>query len=330
MELLSGRGNGVKVTNLKRHPLVVITGPTATGKSRVGVLVAKIIGGEIISADSMLVYRGMDIGTAKPTRDEMCGIPHHLIDIVNPNEDYNVALFQAQARALIKDIIGRNKLPVLVGGTGLYIRAVIDNYDFSSPGNDGSIRNSLLKEAMKHGSESLYQTLSEVDPGAALKLHPRDTRRIIRALEVYRLTGKPISSYHRVETTSQTLYNLLMYGLNMDRDRLYQQIEHRVDQMITAGLVDEVRGLLNKGFSPDLKSMRGLGYKEILEHLTGVSSLEQATEVLKRNTRRFAKRQLTWFRRDQRINWFNVDEYNKHDVISQEISSRIEGVLKGL
>lgn len=308
-------------------PLVVITGPTATGKSEVGVLVAEKVGGEIISADSMLIYRGMDIGTAKPTPDEMRGIPHHMIDIVEPDEDYSVALFQEQARAVIKEIHERNKLPVLVGGTGLYVRAVIDDYDFSGARGDKSLRENLLKEATDNGPESLHQRLSEVDPQAASKLHPRDTRRVIRALEVYHLTGKPISSYQRVDQCTRPLYNLFMFGLNMDRDKLYRRIEQRVDRMIAAGLVDEVRGLLLRGFSVELNSMRGLGYKEIAAYLTGMLSLEQAVELLKRNTRRFAKRQLTWFRRDTRIKWYNIDEYGGHEAVAKEIAGQLEGVF---
>lgn len=310
-----------------RHPLVVITGPTATGKSEVSVLVAEKVGGEIISADSMLVYRGMDIGTAKPTCAEMRGIPHHLLDIVEPDQDYSVAFFQEQARSLIVEVLGRNKLPILVGGTGLYVGAVIDNYDFSGAHGDGSLRGGLLKEAMDNGPESLHQRLSEVDPQAASKLHPRDTRRVIRALEVYYLTGKPISSYHKMAQCGQPLYNLFMFGLTMERGRLYRRIEQRVDQMIDSGLVDEVRRLLNRGFCAELGSMHGLGYKEIAAYLNGALSLEQAVEILKRNTRRFAKRQLTWFRRDDRIKWFNIDEYEGYTAIAQEITRCIEGVF---
>jgi len=314
----------------KNQPLVVITGPTATGKSEVGVLVAGKVGGEIVSADSMLVYRGMDIGTAKPTSSQMRNIPHHLIDIVGPDQEYNVALFQKQARVIIADIMRRNKIPVLVGGTGLYIRAVIDDYDFSGSEGNESYRKALHKEAMEHGPELLHKRLSEVDPRAASKLHPKDVRRVIRALEVYKFTGKPISSYHTIAQSSQPIYNLLMFGLTMDREMLYRKIERRVDSMIAAGLVEEVQGLLNRGFSPELSSMRGLGYKEIVAYLTGRLSLDQAVDILKRNTRRFAKRQMTWFRRDERIRWFHVDRCGGLDVIVQEITRMIEGVSKGL
>ncbi|MCL6612640.1 MAG: tRNA (adenosine(37)-N6)-dimethylallyltransferase MiaA [Peptococcaceae bacterium] len=306
-------------------PLVVITGPTATGKSEVGVMVAERAGGEVVSADSMLIYRGMDIGTAKPTRAEMRGIPHHMIDIVEPEQDYSVALFQEQARAVINEIHERRKLPVLVGGTGLYIRAVVDDYDFGGAGGDKSLREKFLKEAMEYGPEYLHRRLAEVDPAAASRLHPQNLRRVIRALEVYHLTGRPISSYHRIHQ-SGPLYNLFMFGLIMKRDRLYRRIEQRVDRMIEAGLVDEVRRLLRRGLTLEHNSMRGLGYKEIAAYLQGMLSLEEAVDVLKRNTRRFAKRQLTWFRRDTRIKWYDLDDYGGPEAVVEEIAGRLEGV----
>ncbi len=308
-------------------PLVVICGPTATGKSDAGVLVAERLNGEIISADSMLVYRGMDIGTAKPFASEMRGIPHHLIDIVEPDQEYNVALFQEQARAAIAYVMNRKKLPVLVGGTGLYIGAVIDEYDFSGARGSDLYRKELFKQAEEYGTSKLHERLSEIDPRTAAKLHPNDTRRIIRALEVYRYTGMPISSFHKVEQHRKSVYKkLLMFGLILEREKLYKVIEQRVDKMIQAGLVEEVQGLLNRGFSPELSSMRGLGYKEIVEYLTGKSSLAQAVDTLKRNTRRFAKRQMTWFRRDKRIKWLNPEQADVPGVIIHEITTFIEGV----
>lgn len=314
----------------KDQPLVVITGPTATGKSDIGVRAAARVGGEIVSADSMLVYRGMDIGTAKPSISQMGGIPHHLIDIVEPDQEYNVALFQQQARHIIKDIMSRDKIPFLVGGTGLYIRAVIDDYDFSDTEGNESYRKALQNEAVENGPESLYKRLSEVDPLAAAKLHPRDVRRVIRALEVYQHTGRPISSYHTLDQPGQQSYNLLMFGLTMDRETLYRRIEQRVDLMLAAGLVEEVKKLINMGFSTELSSMRGLGYKEIAAHLNGEMSLNQAVDILKRNTRRFAKRQMTWYRRDDRLKWFDVDQCGGPEFIVQEITRKVEGVSKGL
>lgn len=306
-------------------PLVVICGPTATGKTDTAVQIAKRMRGEIVSADSMLVYQGMDIGTAKPTAAQMCGIPHYLINIIEPDQEYNAALFQVQARAVIADILKRRKLPLLVGGTGLYIRAVIDNYDFSGSSSE-LYRKELQNEAADHGSALLHQRLQEIDPGAAAKLHPNDTRRIIRALEVYKLTGKPISTFHKIDQPGRPIYNLLMFGLTSDREKLYQRIEQRVDQMIKSGLVEEVQRLLNRGFSPELSSMRGLGYKEIAQYLAGRLSLVQAVDILKRNTRRFAKRQMTWFRRDKRIRWLDPDRDDVAEAIILEINRFIKGV----
>lgn len=290
-------------------------------------MVAEGLGGEIISADSALVYRGMDIGTAKPTPSEMRGITHHMIDIVEPDQEYNAALYQKQTRAVIAGILERGKLPILVGGTGLYIRAVIDPYDFSGAGGDPLLRNLLLKEAHRDGPGALHGKLEIVDPVAAARLHPRDLRRIIRALEVYHLTGKTISSYQNRDENHKPLYRLFMFGLTMARVHLYSRIEERVDGMITAGLVDEVRQLLKKGFSPELSSLRSLGYKEIISYLSGAETLEKAVETLKRNTRRFAKRQLTWFRRDQRMKWLNLNYPGHSSRAAQEITTFLEGVL---
>ena len=310
-------------------PLVVITGPTATGKSRVGALVAEKTNGEIVSADSMLIYRGMDIGTAKPTEAERRGIPHYMIDIIEPDQEYSVALYQVQARTVIDDIHQRKKLPFLVGGTGLYINSVISNYSFSGIKGDSSIRDALIKEAISGGPGLLHRKLSVVDPEAASRLHPGDTRRIIRALEVHYLTGKPISYHHKADE-QKSPYNHVILGLTLDREKLYMRIEHRVESMINSGLVDEVRGLLERGYSPELNSMRGLGYKEIISYLKGDLTLDQAVEVLKRNTRRFAKRQHTWFRRYKDIKWFDIEKHGGYEAVAQEITKHVEGVFQGL
>ncbi|MDD3653636.1 MAG: tRNA (adenosine(37)-N6)-dimethylallyltransferase MiaA [Desulfotomaculaceae bacterium] len=308
-------------------PLLVITGPTATGKSEVAVQVAGKVGGEIVSADSMLVYRHMDIGTAKPSQADMRGIPHHLISIIEPDQDYSVAVYQKQAREVIADIYKRGKLPILAGGTGLYIRSVIDHYDFTGACRDEALRARLLKEAERYGFELLHNRLSEVDRQTADKLHPRDARRVIRALEVYYLTGRPLSSYQKKKEDIKPLYNLVVYGLMMERKALYQRIEQRVEAMIEAGLVEEVQRLLIAGYSARLTSMQGLGYKEILLFLNGEISLPRAVELLKRNTRRFAKRQLTWFRRDERIRWLETGSVMRLDAVAQEIARGIEGVF---
>ncbi|MDD4169522.1 MAG: tRNA (adenosine(37)-N6)-dimethylallyltransferase MiaA [Desulfotomaculaceae bacterium] len=308
-------------------PLLVITGPTATGKSEVAVQVAGKVGGEIVSADSMLVYRHMDIGTAKPSEKEMRGIPHHLISIIEPDQDYSVAVFQKQAREVIADIYERGKLPILVGGTGLYVRSVIDHYDFTGACRDEALRSRLSEEAARYGYELLHRRLSGVDRQTAGKLHPRDVRRVIRALEVYYLTGKPLSSYPKTIEYAEPLYSLVIFGLTMERKTLYRRIEQRVEDMIEAGLVEEVQSLLNAGYSPRLTSMQGLGYKEMQLFLTGEVLLPQAVELLKRNTRRFAKRQLTWFRRDERIKWIETGSRRRLDDAAQEITGYIEGVF---
>ncbi|OPX84294.1 MAG: tRNA dimethylallyltransferase [Pelotomaculum sp. PtaB.Bin104] len=308
-------------------PLLVITGPTATGKSEVAVRVAVQVGGEIVSADSMLVYRHMDIGTAKPTQAEMHGIPHHLISIIEPDQDYSVALFQKQARKVIAEVYRKGKLPILAGGTGLYIRSVIERYDFTGACRDEALRARLLKEAKKCGFEMFHRRLAEFDRQTAEKLHPRDVRRVIRAFEVYYLTGRPISSYQKTIENSQPLYNLVIFGLTMDREALYRRIEQRVDAMIEAGLIEEVQGLLDAGYDPRLTSMQGLGYKEMVQFLAGEVSLPQAIELLKRNTRRFAKRQMTWFRRDERIRWVETGSVKLNSIVAQKIARCIEGVF---
>lgn len=303
--------------------LVVITGPTATGKTGVAIELALMIGGEVVSADSMMVYRGMDIGTAKPTAAEMRGVPHHLIDVVDPDEDFSVAKYQEKAERAIADISRRGLWPLLVGGTGLYVRAVTDGYSFSAKG-DPALRARLLEEVRHSGSQVLHERLAAVDPSTAERLHVNDVRRIIRALEVYHLTGRPISDFHERDAAHKPKYRLCMFALTMDREVLYRRIEERVDRMIAQGLVDEVAGLLKKGFTPDLVSMKGLGYKEIAAYIRGETSLEEAVRILKRNTRRFAKRQLTWFRRDTRLTWIDPLEYSGERAVAEEIARSLQ------
>lgn len=302
--------------------LVIITGPTATGKTETGVNVALACGGEIVSADSMMVYRGMDIGTAKPSASEMRGVPHHLIDVADPDEEFNVARYQRLAGEGITGILGRNRLPLLVGGTGLYIRSVAEDYRFGVQA-DRRLRNRLQETAELYGTARLHRHLAVVDPVAARRLHPNDQRRIIRALEVYYQSGIPFSR-HPGRRGGAPKYLPVMFGLNMDRARLYRRIEARVDAMVQAGLVREVQTLLAKGYGPELTAMRGLGYKEIAAHLRGELTLEEAIRMLKRNTRRFAKRQLTWFRRDERIRWLDVEECGGPAGAAREIVGSIE------
>jgi len=287
--------------------LLVLVGPTAVGKTRLSLSIADEFGCEIISGDSMQVYRGMDIGTAKATRQERLIVPHHLIDIVDPDYPFSVADFQERAASLIPEIHGRGKLPFIVGGTGLYIESVCYGFAFSEGGADEEYREEMREYAGRCGVQALHDRLREIDPPTAERLHPNDTRRVIRALEVYRLTGKPLSAVLR-EQTRDSPYRLSLIGLTMDRALLYKRIEERIDQMLEDGLVDEVRRLLESGVSRDAVSMQGLGYKEIAAYLAGECDLETAVAQLKMNTRRFAKRQLSWFRRMRDIAWVDVTD----------------------
>jgi tRNA dimethylallyltransferase len=303
--------------------LVVITGATATGKTGVGIDLARLVGGEVVSADSMMIYRGMDTGTAKPSVSEMQGVPHHLIDVVDPDEAFSVATYQHLAEYTIAGIAGRGLLPILVGGTGLYVRSVVDHYDFAAPG-DAAFRAGLLAEARRDGSETLHGRLAAVDPVTAARLHANDQRRIIRALEVHHLTGRPISSFQDRDEHRDSKYRVRMFGLNTAREILYRRIEDRVDQMLAQGLVAEVEQLLARGYARELVSMKGLGYKEIAAFLEGEYSLDEGVDLLKRNTRRFAKRQLTWFRRDQRIRWIDPGEYQGSLAVAEEITKSLK------
>ncbi len=308
------------------RPLVVIVGPTASGKTDVAIELAKMVRGEVISADSILVYRGMDVGTAKPTPEEMQGIPHHLIDIVNPDEEFSVAMYQSAAEKLITEITGRGNLPLLVGGTGLYVRSVIDHYDFTPAPRDEGLREKLKQQAATMGAEAMHRKLAAVDPASAARLHPNDTRRVIRALEVYYQTGKPITEYQYSQQNTTPKYRLKMFGLTMDRQLLYRRIEQRVDLMLQRGLVEEVRQLMLR-YDAWGTALQGLGYKEIIAYIKGECTLEEAVEILKRNTRRFAKRQLTWFKADKRIRWLYMEDYSNKNAVANEIAKQIAGEL---
>lgn len=300
-------------------PLIVIVGPTAVGKTEISIDIALRLNGEIVSADSMQIYKYMDIGTAKPTIEERKGVPHFMIDIITPDQEFSVALYKEMASKIIKEIHERGHMPILTGGTGLYVNSIINIMDFSSTA-DWRLREELKEQAKRYGNEYLYNKLREIDPITSSKLHPNDIRRIIRALEVYELTGKPIS-YYQLTTQNRPNpdYDVLMIGLTMDREKLYNRIEARVDKMIRAGLVDEVRWLCEKGYKDNMIAMQGLGYKEIIRYLDGQCTLEEAINTLKRNTRRYAKRQLTWFRRDKRIHWIYVDQFNSKEEIIKNI-----------
>jgi tRNA dimethylallyltransferase len=288
-----------------KPPLLVVLGPTAVGKTKLGLELALRYGGEIVSGDSMQVYRGMDIGTAKATAEERALVPHHLIDIRDPDYPFSVAEFQQLAHEAIVDIAARGKLPLLVGGTGLYIESLCYGFEFTDAGTDEAYRRELADFAAAHGDEALHARLREVDPATAERLHPNDRRRIIRALEIARLTGKPLSE-HLAGQKKQSPYECCFIGLTMEREALYRRIEQRVDKMLAEGLVAEVRRLLRAGYTADHVSMQGIGYKELAAYVNGAVSLEEAVAALKRNTRRFAKRQLSWFRRMPDIHWIDM------------------------
>lgn len=299
--------------NYIKKPLVILAGPTAVGKTELAIALAKKIDGEIISADSMQVYRGMDIGSAKITPDRMQGVPHHLIDILEPTDEFNVFLFQELAKQAIEEICGRGHIPILAGGTGFYIQAVLYDIDFTDNDEDTAFRLSMKRLAEREGNEALYERLRQVDPESCAVIHANNVKRVIRALEFYEKTGRKISEHNQQEHTKQSPYASAYFVLNDDRDKLYRRIEERVDEMLQKGLVAEVAGLAALGCTKDMVSMKGLGYKEMLDYLNGTSSLEEAVSLIKRDTRHFAKRQLTWFRRERDVIWvdkpaFGCDE----------------------
>ncbi len=297
--------------------LLVIVGPTAVGKSEVAVDLVGRLRAEIISCDSRQIYREIDIGTAKPSPEVRSKAPHHLIDIAAPDEVFSAAEFKRRAETIIERIQEKNKLPLLVGGSGLYIRAVVDGI-FAGPGRDQDLRARLREKEGREGRGSLYQELRRIDPVAASHLHSHDERRVIRALEVYYLSGRPISSHQR-ETLYFPLPQTVMVGLRMERKALYQLINRRVDAMMEEGLLGEVEGLLEKGYDEDLPSMEGLGYRQIIGYLKGKYSREEAVQLMKRDTRRFAKHQLSWFNKDSRIIWLEREKFPTPGEVSQKI-----------
>jgi len=312
----------------QKEKLVVIVGPTAVGKTELSLQLAGHFQGEIISGDSMQVYRGMDIGTAKATPVERAMVPHHLIDIIDPDEEYSVALFQSAATRLITEINQRGHLPFIVGGTGLYIESVTHRFQFAEAEHDPELRERLQRLAETEGVDALHRQLAEFDPITANRLHPNDVKRVIRAIEIYRLTGHKMSDYqHRA---AHSPYDLVMIGLSMDRDVLYQRINERVDKMIEAGLVEEVRLLLDRGYQPGLTSMQGLGYKELVPYLYGEITLEQAINDIKQRTRHFAKRQLSWFRRMTEIQWFDMTDPEERPRVSETIMQILAGKFHSL
>ncbi len=292
------------------RPLIIITGPTAVGKTALSVRLAKAIGGEIISADSMQVYRHMDIGSAKIKKEEMDGVPHYLIDVLDPEEEFNVTVFQKMAKEAVEEIYSHGHIPIVAGGTGFYIQALLYDIDFTENGEDTSIRMELEKLGQERGAEYLHNLLRNIDPDSAEEIHENNLKRVIRAIEYYRQTGERISEHNKREREKKSPYNFLYYVVNTDRARLYERIDRRVDLMLEQGLVEEVMHLKDMGLTRDMVSMQGLGYKEILDYLQGICTLEEAIYVLKRDTRHFAKRQITWFKRERDVRWLNLPDFN--------------------
>ncbi len=290
---------------MEKKPLIILTGPTAVGKSALSIQLAKRINGEIISADSMQVYKGMDIGTAKITSSEMEGIKHHLIDILDPIDEFNVVLFQQLGLSAINDIYSRNKVPIIVGGTGFYIQALLYNITFEDNEGDNSYRKELEELTQEKGPQYLHDLLKSIDSISAKEIHPNNVKRVIRALEYFHLTNKPISAHNQEERQKNSPYNFAYFVLTDDRKLIYDRINKRVDLMLEQGLIEEVEALKTLGCTQAMVSMQGIGYKEIFDYLSGEVSLEDTTFLLKRDTRHFAKRQLTWFNREKEVTWLD-------------------------
>ena len=311
-----------------KRPLLILTGPTAAGKTALSIQAAKAFDGEIISADSMQVYKGMDIGSAKIRRDEMDGVPHHLIDVLEPEEPFHVVKFQELARAAMEEIYERGHLPIITGGTGFYIQALLYDIDFTENDADPAYRETLERLAMERGAAYLHGLLKERDPKAAQEIHENNVKRVIRALEFYEKTGTPISVHNAVQREKESPYRFAYVVLNRNREELYRRIDRRVDQMMEAGLLEEVDTLRKRGYDRSYVSMQGLGYKELLAYLDGECTLEEAVYILKRDTRHFAKRQLTWFKRERDTDWLSLDQKTDEEALADltEIPKR-RGVI---
>lgn len=303
--------------------LLILAGPTAVGKTDISIMLAKDLKGEIISADSMQIYKHMDIGSAKVTSEEMQGVTHHLIDFLMPSQSFNVSQYKMIAEEKIKEISNRDKLPMVVGGTGLYINSLICSYDFTGADTDETYREQLTKFAEEKGKDYVHAMLKDVDAESFHRLFPKDLKRVIRALEVYKLTGTTISEYNSKKEEYKCPYNLSYFVLTMDREKLYSRINKRVDIMIENGLIDEVKKLSEMGYTPDMQSMKGIGYKELLHYLNGEISLNTAVEQIKQGSRNYAKRQLTWFRKDPRVKWVNMDDFDSKEKAVEYIKSSI-------
>jgi tRNA dimethylallyltransferase len=311
---------------MTNQSVLVLVGPTASGKTALSILIAEKFGGEIISADSRQIYRYLDIGTAKPTSEELNRVAHHFISILDPDQYYNAGEYGTQARAKIEELLKQNKQPILVGGSGLYVRAAIDGF-FEGPGKNSEIREQLETEAHALGSEKLFERLKKIDPISAAKMDATKVRRVIRALEVYYATGKQISDLHSAQEI-KIPFEAVQFGLQWERKALYHRIERRVDEMIENGLIEEVRGLLAKGYSRGANALNTVGYKEVFDFIDGKITKEEMIRLIKQNTRHFAKRQLTWFRADKRIKWIPVNDDTNWSAIAEHIQEEFKSAYK--
>ncbi len=313
-----------------KRPLIILTGPTAVGKTKASIGLAKAVNGEIISADSMQIYQGMDIGSAKIRPEEMCGVPHHLIDVLKPDEEFHVVRFQEMAKQAMKVIYDKGKIPILVGGTGFYIQAVLYDIDFTENDGDDAFRKEMEAFADAHGAEALHARLKAADPKSAEEIHAHNVKRVIRALEYFLQTGTPISEHNEEQRQKESPYQAAYFVLNDERAHLYERINLRVDQMIDEGLVDEVKALRDKGYTRDMVSMQGLGYKEVLAYLDGEYTMDTAVEIIKRDTRHFAKRQITWFKREKDVIWLDKKafDYDEDRILESMLESlKQKGIL---
>lgn len=308
----------------KKRPLLILTGPTAVGKTDLSIALAKRINGAVISADSMQVYRGMDIGSAKVTPEEIQGVPHYLIDVLDPGDEFHVVRFQEMAKAALQEIYAKGQIPIIAGGTGFYIQALLYDIDFTDQDEDTALREHYAQLAEEHGNEYLHEMLRQVDPVSAEMIHANNVKRTIRALEYFEKTGEPISKHNEEERAKESPYDFRYFVLTDERAHLYERIDRRVDLMLEAGLVEEVKRLRAQGCHKGMVSMQGLGYKEILSWLDGEIPYEEAVYLLKRDTRHFAKRQLTWFRRERDVIWLNKPDYDYDD------SRILEDILKNI
>jgi tRNA dimethylallyltransferase len=301
------------------EPVIVIVGPTASGKTKLSIELARLINASIVSADSMQIYKYMDIGTAKPDKEEMSGIKHYMIDEVYPDERFSVARYRELALGYIKKITEEGMRAIVVGGTGLYISSLVYNIDFAETVCDEGLRETLKRQAEEKGNRFLHEKLGEIDPEAAARIHENDIKRIIRAIEVYTYTKKPISEHSRMSRLTSPPYRFLLFGLNWERQKLYERINKRVDLMLEKGLIEEVERLVKMGYDKGPTAMQGIGYKEVLSYIKGERTLDETVYKLKQNTRRYAKRQMTWFRRMKEINWIDVDENSDFRALAERI-----------